>query len=285
MPCRPPGIAPAGKFSPLSRMSTPSNLPGLLASDAGVLRQTRGFALAGLVLGGLAFCITLLIIVAVVIAATKSASSKEGKGTTQDFSFRNIGGLARAQIEQNTVYSPVNYSDPVLNGQRAVFLNGTVNNLTAHNVISQLLYLNARNPRLPINLYITSYGGDSDSAFALLDTMRMIAAPVNVWSLGGCESSGAMILVGATGKRYATPSSVIMIHANSEQSKAGDDKGYDDYDLDRVHLLWHSRSHIPAKWFPLTGNKEYYMTPKEALGYGVIDAVKFGTGAAYASKP
>ncbi len=259
-------------------MSAPTPPPDPLST----IRETRTIALAGLVLGLVSCFVFLLCLVLILVQDDKTL--EPGAEKTQTIYNRSSSDLAEYESEHNTAYVPVNYSDPVLNEQRAVFLHGNINNLTARNVVLQLRYLNGKDSRKPIHLYLTTFGGGSDSAFSILDTMQEISAPVSVYALAGAESSGAMILVGATGKRYATSTSVIMIHANSEPAKKGEEKIYDNLDLDRLETLWRSRSHLPKAWFPLTGDKEYYMTAQEALKYGVIDVIKGSTKAPFAPK-
>jgi len=259
-------------------MSTPTPPPDPLPT----IRETRTIALAGLVLGLVSCGFFLICLVLIIVQASKEPDTDAEK--TQTVYNRSSGDLAEYEAEHNTAYVPVDYADPVLNNQRAIFLHGNINNLTARNVVLQLRYLNGKDPRKPIHLYLTTFGGGSDSAFSVLDTMQEISAPVNVYALAGAESSGAMILVGATGKRYATSTSVIMVHANSEPAEKGETKIYDNLDLDRLETLWRSRSHLPQEWYPLTGDKEYYLTAQEALKYGVIDAIQGNAKAPFAPK-
>lgn len=63
--------------------------------------------------------------------------------------------------------------------ERIIFLNGEVNDTISSLVCAQLLFLEAENPKKPINLYINSPGGVVTSGMAMYDTMRYIKAPVH----------------------------------------------------------------------------------------------------------
>jgi ATP-dependent Clp protease protease subunit len=74
--------------------------------------------------------------------------------------------------------------------ERIVFLNGEVNDGVAALLCAQLLFLEAENPRRPINLYINSPGGVVTSGLAIYDTMRHIRAPVHTLCMGTARSMG-----------------------------------------------------------------------------------------------
>ena len=68
--------------------------------------------------------------------------------------------------------------------ERIIFLNGEVNDGISALVCAQLLFLEADNPKKPINLYINSPGGVVTSGLAMYDTMRYISSPVHTLCMG-----------------------------------------------------------------------------------------------------
>ena len=72
--------------------------------------------------------------------------------------------------------------------ERIIFLNGEVNDAVAALVCAQLLFLEAENPRKPIQLYINSPGGVVTSGLAMYDTMQYIRAPVHTLCMGTARS-------------------------------------------------------------------------------------------------
>jgi ATP-dependent Clp protease protease subunit len=112
-----------------------------------------------------------------------------------------------------------------------------------------------------------------DSAFTIIDTMQLIEAPVNTWAIGGCYSSGALILAAGTGRRFATPNAVLMIHASlDEESK--ESYSYERLALQRYERIWKRRAQLPDAWFPMIGGEEYYLSPQEALDFKLIDEIR-----------
>ncbi|HBS23281.1 ATP-dependent Clp protease proteolytic subunit, partial [Thalassospira sp.] len=79
--------------------------------------------------------------------------------------------------------------------ERIIFLNGEVNDTISSLVCAQLLFLEAENPKKPINLYINSPGGVVTSGMAMYDTMRYIKAPVHTLCMGTARSMGSFLLM------------------------------------------------------------------------------------------
>ena len=114
--------------------------------------------------------------------------------------------------------SPVAKSDgelfyAQLLSQRRVFLNGRVDDKSAHGIIGKLLFLDAVDAEKPVVLYINSGGGVVTSGLAIYDVMQHVRPPVYTVCLGHAESMAAVLLcAGAPGHRYALPNSRVMIH-------------------------------------------------------------------------
>ena len=168
--------------------------------------------------------------------------------------------------------SPIfDVNEPLLRA-RKVLLFHDVNSRTAKDVSARLVYLSEVDPRSPIDLYISTQGGWEDNAFAIIDTMRTIRAPVNTWAVGGCYSAGVLILTAGTGRRYATEDSVLMIHANLEKPE-GDAYSYPPLAQQRYERVYKETASLPASWYPMTTDEQYYLAPAEALHMKLIDEI------------
>ena len=98
---------------------------------------------------------------------------------------------------------------------RIVFLNGEVNNESAYDIITKLLYLDSIGND-DISLYINSPGGSVIQGLAIIDCMNIIKSNVATYCIGTAYSMGAIILsCGSKGKRYVLPNSEVMIHSPS----------------------------------------------------------------------
>ncbi|MDN5835084.1 MAG: ATP-dependent Clp protease proteolytic subunit [bacterium] len=163
--------------------------------------------------------------------------------------------------------------------ERIIFLGDEVNEHTANIVVAQLLHLSYEDPKKDIKLYINSPGGSVYDGLAIYDTMQYIASDVVTIGIGLQASMGAFLLSSGTkGKRYALPSSRIMIHQPSSgtQGKISDQE----ITLREGIYLKKQLNQILAK---NTGQKlakiekdvdrDFWMSAKESVDYGIIDEV------------
>lgn len=96
---------------------------------------------------------------------------------------------------------------------RRIFLHGNVEEDTIALAIRGMYLLQDLDDKRPIELYVTSYGGDLDEAFALHDVTRTIRAPVHTVALGKCMSAAPLLVAcGHKGERWATTHTQFMLH-------------------------------------------------------------------------
>jgi ATP-dependent Clp protease, protease subunit len=94
-----------------------------------------------------------------------------------------------------------------------IFIGTPIDDTIANLVIAQLLFLEAEDPEKDIQLYINSPGGSITAGMAIYDTMQFVRPDVMTICCGQAASMGAMLLcAGAPGKRFALPTSRILIH-------------------------------------------------------------------------
>lgn len=162
---------------------------------------------------------------------------------------------------------------------RIVFLTGEVNDISADIVIAQLIYLEGKDPEKDISLYINSPGGTITAGMGIYDTMNYIRCDVSTICVGMAASMGAFLLSsGAKGKRYALPNSEIMIHQplGGAQGQATDIKIQAEHILrikDRMNRILSTNTSQPLEKIERDVERDYYMTAKEALKYGIVDRI------------
>ena len=97
--------------------------------------------------------------------------------------------------------------------ERIIFIGDAIDDYVANVVVAQLLFLHFENKNKDISLYINSPGGSVTAGLAIYDTMKFVAPDVATYCIGSCASMGAILLcAGTKGKRFALPSSRVMIH-------------------------------------------------------------------------
>lgn len=163
--------------------------------------------------------------------------------------------------------------------ERIIFLGTPVDDMVANLIVAQLLLLDSENPEKDIMLYINSPGGSVTAGFAIFDTIQHIRADVSTICLGQAASMGAFLLAAGTkGKRMALPHSRVLIH----QPLGGAQGQATDIEIQAAEIVRIKKTlnEILAK---NTGqsmkkiekdtDRDYIMTPEEALEYGMIDKV------------
>jgi ATP-dependent Clp protease protease subunit len=171
--------------------------------------------------------------------------------------------------------------------ERIVFLGTEVSDESANVITAQLLFLEAEDPDKDISLYINSPGGSAYAGMAIYDAMQYVKPEVSTVCVGMAMSAGAMILCGgAAGKRYALPNSKVMIHQGS-----GGFRGTPaDIQIaareilemtERMAALISRHSGRSQEDVLRDIDRDRFMTPSEAVEYGLIDSVMtMRTGAA-----
>lgn len=163
--------------------------------------------------------------------------------------------------------------------ERIIFLTGEVNDEVSALVCAQLLFLEAENPKKDIALYINSPGGVVTSGMAMYDTMQYISCDVATICVGQACSMGSFLLAGGTkGKRYSLPNSQIMIHQPSGGAKgqAADIEIQAKLILDlrkRLNTIYAQNTGQKLSVIEKAMDRDNFMTPKEALDFGLIDHI------------
>jgi len=163
--------------------------------------------------------------------------------------------------------------------ERIVFLGIEIEDHLANLVMAQLLHLESENPEKDINVYINSPGGNVTSTLAIYDTMQYVRCDVSTVCIGQAASGAAVLLgAGASGKRYATPHSRILLH----QPHGGAQGQAIDIDIQAKEIL-RNRQVLDELLAEHTGqsadkihqdtDRDFIMTPVEAKAYGIIDEV------------
>ena len=165
---------------------------------------------------------------------------------------------------------------------RIIFVDGEINDKTADLVVAQLLFLESENPDKDISIYINSPGGVVTAGLAIYDTMQYVKCDVQTICMGQAASRGAILLAGGTkGKRYALPSSRVMIHQPWGGVKGQEsDIAIQAKEIIRLKQLiikyFSEKTEKPEDQVALDMDRDFYMPAEEALNYGIIDHIMQG---------
>jgi ATP-dependent Clp protease, protease subunit len=163
--------------------------------------------------------------------------------------------------------------------ERIVFLGVQIDDVSANDVMAQLLYLESEDPDRDISIYINSPGGSFTSLTAIYDTMQFVRPDIQTICMGQAASAAAVLLAAGTpGKRFALENSRILIH---QPSGSGEGQS-SDIEIQAREIL-RMRSLLERMLAVHTGKSEEQIrrdierdkifSADEAADYGLIDEV------------
>lgn len=164
---------------------------------------------------------------------------------------------------------------------RIVFLQGEVRDDMANLIVSQLLYLEAEDPKSPITLYINSPGGSVTAGLAIKNTMDYVSCPVHTVGMGMCASMGAFLLAsGEKGHRHVMPDTTVMIHQvlGGAEGQVTDMKirvAYSESLKDKLnkYLSEYTYGKVSYEEMVQLCERDNFLTAEKALELGLIDDI------------
>lgn len=163
--------------------------------------------------------------------------------------------------------------------ERIIFLGQEVTSDSANLIVAQMLFLEAEDPEKDIYLYINSPGGSVTAGLGIYDTMNHIRPQVCTICVGLAASMGAFLLAaGEKGKRMSLPNSRIMIH----QPLGGAQGQATDIEIQAREILYLKQrlnealaknTGKPLEKIAEDTERDFFMSPQEAVDYGLIDQV------------
>jgi ATP-dependent Clp protease protease subunit len=163
--------------------------------------------------------------------------------------------------------------------ERIIFLGTPIDDQIANLVIAQLIHLESEDPEKDIHMYINSPGGSVYSGLAVYDTMQYVKPDVSTTCVGIAMSMGSLLLAGgAKGKRTALPNSRILIH----QVSGGFSGQGTDIEIQareviglkrRLEEIYAHHTDKPQEEISRDMERDFFMSPPEAVEYGIIDTV------------
>jgi ATP-dependent Clp protease protease subunit len=167
--------------------------------------------------------------------------------------------------------------------ERIIFLGTGIDDQVADSLVAQLLFLEAEDPEKDIQIYVNSPGGSVTAGLAIYDTMQQVSPDIVTICYGLAASMGAFLLTGGTkGKRLALPNARIMIHQplGGAQGQAVDIEIQAKeilYLKETLNSLMAEHTGQPLEKIAEDTDRDYFLSPAEAVEYGLIDRVVEGT--------
>jgi ATP-dependent Clp protease, protease subunit len=164
--------------------------------------------------------------------------------------------------------------------ERIIFLGAQIDDVSANDVMAQLLALESMDPDRDITMYINSPGGSFTAMTAIYDTMQYIRCDISTACLGQAASAAAVLLAaGAPGKRMALPNSRIIIHQPATEGGygQGSDIEIQAREIMRMRTLLEDlisrHSDRDLEQVRRDIDRDKILTAEEAKQYGLVDQV------------
>jgi ATP-dependent Clp protease protease subunit len=148
--------------------------------------------------------------------------------------------------------------------------------------VAQLIFLAADDPDKEIQIYVNSPGGSVAAGFSIYDTMQYVKAPISTVAVGRAASFGTIILMaGARGRRFALPNARIHLHQPliSGRGLTGQATDLDIHAREILRLkeelnrLIGAHTGQPLERIERDTDRDYFLSPQEAIDYGLIDGI------------
>ncbi|MBO1413702.1 MULTISPECIES: ATP-dependent Clp protease proteolytic subunit [Streptomycetaceae] len=164
--------------------------------------------------------------------------------------------------------------------ERIIFLGSQVDDVSANDIMAQLLCLESMDPDREIQMYINSPGGSFTALTAIYDTMQYVKPDITTVCMGQAASAAAVLLAAGTpGKRMALPNARILIHQPYTETGRGQvsDLEIQAKEIFRMReqleemLSKHSNKSIEQVRDDIERDK--ILTAEEAVEYGLVDQI------------
>ena len=164
--------------------------------------------------------------------------------------------------------------------ERIIFVGVQIDDVSANDLMAQLITLEQLDSERDIQMYINSPGGSFTSLMAIYDTMQFVRPDIQTVCIGQAASAAAILLTGGTaGKRGALPNARMMIHQPATEGMHGQAS---DIEI-QANEITRIRQQLETTLSKHTGRtaeqvskdieRDKILTAEEAVEYGLIDFV------------
>ncbi|MEV7188406.1 ATP-dependent Clp protease proteolytic subunit [Kitasatospora sp. NPDC057542] len=164
--------------------------------------------------------------------------------------------------------------------ERIIFLGSQVDDVSANDIMAQLLCLESMDPDREIQMYINSPGGSFTALTAIYDTMQYVKPDITTVCMGQAASAAAVLLAAGTpGKRMALPNARILIHQPYTETGRGQ---VSDLEIqakeifrmrEQLEEMLSKHSNKTAEQVRDDIERDKILTAEEAVEYGLVDQI------------
>lgn len=178
------------------------------------------------------------------------------------------------------------YQDWLALKERKIYFNQEVDSSIIPRIVNWINIWNEQDDkeglvgdqRKPIEIHVTSNGGDVVAGFAALDAIKKSKTKVVTIGVGVCASMGALLLMSGH-HRIAYPNTVILIHdgsmaVSSTSKKAKNTMNFYDRLDERIKKFILDNTKISEELYEEKEDEEWYMfADNEGIEFNIIDEI------------
>mmetsp|Transcript_23788 Transcript_23788/g.35660 ORF Transcript_23788/g.35660 Transcript_23788/m.35660 type:complete len:273 (+) Transcript_23788:606-1424(+) len=219
------------------------------------------------------FAATMNVTIEINLYIVRMVSYKIRRVPSSDQLHAKTMSIKKRVVSQNFYPNFLNLNKQIL------FLYGEVNDTIADIIIKNVIYLNSSSKKQHLTLMINSPGGSVTSGLAMYDSFNLVDLDVGTTCIALAASMGAFLLAsGFKGKRNGFNHCRIMIH----QPLGGIVGSFNQVENQANELLYYKlvlNSYLSSFSSQSTSkimrdcDRDYFMSSKEALDYGLIDNI------------
>lgn len=131
----------------------------------------------------------------------------------------------------------------------------------------------------PIELHMSSYGGQVDEMLRLYDAIQICPCQIKFFGSGKIMSAATWIMAGCD-ERYLTPNTQIMVHKWRGEAQYQSEV---DHKIDLEHAtgwltntlnqIYADNSRMPVEFWEEVTKRDLFLTPEEAIKLGLADGI------------
>lgn len=194
------------------------------------------------------------------------------------------------QTETVTIQEPINkitklhkeYEYAIDSDRRALYVVGHITEDTLYEIIGGINLIrkqSSTNDKDPINIIFMSYGGDVYPMLGIIDYLRGIDVKVNTIIRGSAMSAAALVAISATGRRYMSKNSILMLHefsvemSNNNTTSLIKNTKHIEFLQERIYDMIAEYTNLTKEFWKSKLNNDLFLSAEEAKELGLIDEI------------
>lgn len=201
-----------------------------------------------------------------------------------DDSLTEDSGLGEVSPQENIVQKfHKEYEYAIDSDKRALYVVGHITEDTLYEIIGGINLIRRQSDgaddKKPINVIIMSNGGDVYPMLGIIDFLRGIDVKVNTIIRGAAMSAAALIAIAATGKRYMSQNSILMLHEFSIEMSQNNTTSlikntkHIEYLQEKIYDMIAQFTGKDKDFWKSKLNNDLFLSAQEAKDLGLIDEI------------